>query len=146
MRSGLSTPASDHPIILYDGVCGMCNRLVRAILPRDPEGLFRFATLQGEFAGALLARHNADRGQMETLYVVLAPGTPEERLLSYSDAALYIAARLRGPLRMARIFRVLPRALRNWLYGLIARRRYRWFGKYETCPLPEPQWKDRFLD
>jgi predicted DCC family thiol-disulfide oxidoreductase YuxK len=142
----LPNPGSHRPVILYDGVCGMCNRLVRVILPRDPEGLFRFATLQGEFARTVLARHNADRERMQTLYVVLAAGTPEERLLSYSDAGLYIAARLRGPLRMARVFRFLPRALRDWVYRLIARRRYRWFGKYETCPLPEPQWKDRFLE
>jgi predicted DCC family thiol-disulfide oxidoreductase YuxK len=140
------SPSTDSPLIIYDGVCGMCNRLVRVILPRDPDGVFRFATLQGEFARAVLARHNSDRERMDTLYVVLAPGMPEERLLSHSDGALYIAARLRGPLRMARVFRFLPRALRDWLYGLIARRRYRWFGKYETCPLPEPQWKDRFLD
>jgi predicted DCC family thiol-disulfide oxidoreductase YuxK len=124
----------------------MCNRLVRVILPRDPDGVFRFATLQGDFARAALARHNADREAMETLYVVLAPGTPEERLLSRSDGGLYIAARLRGPLRMARIFRFVPRAVRDWLYGIIARHRYRWFGKYETCPLPDPRWKDRFLD
>ncbi|MBI2678969.1 MAG: DUF393 domain-containing protein [Candidatus Koribacter versatilis] len=124
----------------------MCNRLVRIILPRDPAGIFGFATLQGEFARATLARHHADRGPMETVYVVLAPGTPAERLLSHSDAGLYIAAHLRGPLRLARVFRFLPRFLRDWLYGLIARWRYLWFGKYDACPLPEPRWKDRFLD
>src|SRR3954447_17119557 len=146
-----STSASDHPVILYDGVCGLCNRMVPLILRRDPAGIFHFATLQGEFARAALARHAAERAasemtNMETMYVLVAPGSAEERLLSHSEAALFIAARLRGPLRMARLFRLLPRFLRDWMYGVVARSRYRWFGKLDTCLLPEPQWEDRFLD
>ena len=129
------------------------------ILRRDPAGIFHFAPLQGEFARAALARHPAqreagnafdggmnDRGMNETMYLVLSPGTPQERLLSRSDAAVHILARIRGPLRAARCFRWLPRWLRDRLYTLIARRRYRWFGKYEQCLLPEPQWKERFMD
>jgi predicted DCC family thiol-disulfide oxidoreductase YuxK len=125
--------------------------MVPLILRRDPAGLFRFAALQGEFARAALARHAAERdpgemSNMETMYVLIAFGTADERLLSHSEAALFIAARLRGPLRMARLFRLLPRFLRDWMYGVVARSRYRWFGKLQTCPLPEPQWKERFLD
>jgi predicted DCC family thiol-disulfide oxidoreductase YuxK len=139
---------TQHPIVLYDGVCGLCNRLVRVILRRDPAGVFRFAPLQGEFARAVLARHETDRepgGILETVYVVLAPETPEERLLSHSDAAVFILERIHGPLRAARWLRLLPRFLRDGLYGIVARHRYRWFGKYRACPLPEPQWKERFL-
>src|SRR5438270_2530799 len=106
--------SSEQPVILYDGLCGLCNRLVRIILPRDPEGEFRFATLQGDFAQAVLARHHGEGERLDTMYVVLAPGAPVERLLSQSDAALYIAARLHGPLRLARVFGLLPRGLRDW--------------------------------
>lgn len=135
-----------HPVVLYDGVCGMCNRLLRMILRRDPAGFFHFATLQGGLARAALARHAAARETFETMYVVLAPGTPEERLLSHSDAAVYILGHIRGPLRVFRALRFLPRVLRDWIYGFIARRRYRWFGRYETCPVPPAEWKERFLD
>jgi predicted DCC family thiol-disulfide oxidoreductase YuxK len=134
-----------HPVVLYDGVCGMCNRLVRMILRRDPDGFFRFATLQGELAGAALARHHESRESFETVYVLLEPGTPAERLLSHSDAAVYILAHIRGPLRALRAWGFLPRFLRDWIYRLIAKRRYRWFGKYHTCPLPPAEWKERFL-
>jgi predicted DCC family thiol-disulfide oxidoreductase YuxK len=136
---------TQHPIVLYDGVCGLCNRLVRIILRRDPGGAFRFAPLQGEFARAALARHSPERGPLETMYVVVAPGTPAERLLSHSDAAVFILERIRGPLRAARWLRLLPRFLRDTLYRIVARHRYRWFGKFETCPLPRPEWRDRFI-
>ncbi len=117
------------------------------ILRRDPTGIFHFAPLQGEFARAALARRANDREATETMYLVLAPGTAAERLLSGADAALYIVARIRGPLRAAAAAAGwLPRSLRKSIYSLIAHRRYRWFGKYEQCPLPEAQWKDRFLD
>ena len=115
------------------------------ILRRDPTGVFRFASLQGEFARAALARYGNDGGTNETMYVVVAPETDNERLLRGADAALYIASGIRGPLRLAGFLRWLPRSVRNGMYAFIARRRYRWFGKYDVCPLPEPQWRDRFL-
>lgn len=136
-------------MVLYDGVCGLCNRLVRMILRRDPEGVFRFAPLQGEFARAALARHAPERAPLETpfetMYVLVDPGAAGERLLSHSDAAVYVLGRIRGPLRAARWLRLLPRAARDALYGMVARRRYRWFGKYQECPVPEPRWRERFL-
>lgn len=137
---------ADHPVVLYDGVCGLCNRLVRFILRRDPEGRFRFAPLQGEFARAALGRHAKARERLETMYVVLAPGAETERLLSHTDAAAYIASNIRGPWRAARWLRLLPQPVRNFLYAVVARTRYRIFGKYENCPLPEPGWRERFLD
>lgn len=141
----MSAGAAAHPIVLYDGVCGLCHRFVRMILARDPEGVFRFAALQGEFARGALARHARSREPLETIYVVLAPGTPEEQLLTHSDAAVYILRHIRGPLRAARVLRFLPRFLRDGMYARMARSRYRWFGKYESCPLPEPGWRERFV-
>jgi len=133
------------PVVLYDGVCGLCNRLVRMIQRRDPAGTFRFAPLQGEFAAAVFARRPEARESLETMYVVVAPGTPEERLLTHSEAAVYILERVRGPLRLARVWKYLPRFVRDRMYRAIARRRYRWFGRYESCPLPEARWRERFL-
>ena len=142
----MSAAGGDHPVVLYDGVCGLCNRLVRMILRRDPAGVFRFAPLQSEFARAALARHAHDRENMETMYVVIALGGAEERLLSHADAAMYVLGRIRGPLRAARVLHWLPRFVRDWMYRVIARSRYRWFGKYESCPVPEPAWRSRFLE
>ena len=140
----------EHPVILYDGVCGLCNRFVRTILRHDPGGVFRFAPLQGEFARTVLARHANERepSLSETMSVGLPAGAPDqaERLLSHSDAAVYILGHIRGPLRAALVLRWLPRRLRDRIYALIARNRYRWFGKYDACPLPQPQWRERFLD
>ena len=136
----------DEPIILYDGVCGLCNRLNRFVLARDPSGRFRFAPLQGRLAGELLARHGRDPGDLDTLYLVLGHGRPDERLLGKSDAALWVLRELGGGWRAAGPLRVLPRWLRDLGYDAVARTRYRLFGRYDSCPLPAPEHRGRFLD
>ena len=144
--SEASCAAADGPIILYDGVCGLCNRLNRFVLARDRAGRFRFAALQSALAGEILARHGRDPRDLDTLYLVLAHGRPEERLLRKSDAALWILRALGGPWRAAGALRVVPRRLRDLGYDLVARTRYRLFGRYDSCPLPEPRHRARFLD
>lgn len=141
-----SVPMADpaNPIILYDGVCGLCNRLVRFVLARDPGGHFRFASLQSNFAARILRRHGLDPHDLDTLYVVEEPG---ERLASRSDAVISVLRRLGGFWGMkAAVLRIFPKWLRDWGYGVVARNRYRIFGKYETCMLPEKKYQDRFLD
>jgi predicted DCC family thiol-disulfide oxidoreductase YuxK len=139
--------ASDtHPIVLYDGVCGLCNRLNQFLLKRDRNDRFRFASLQSDFATKLLARHGADSNDLDTVYVVLDHGQPGERLLMRSEAILYTLTHLNGIWKLAAIARVLPRALRDAVYGVIARNRYRVFGKHESCLLPEPGHRRKFLD
>ena len=140
-----------HPIVLFDGVCGFCNTMVRRTLRRDRDGLFRFAPLQGALAAGILARHGvtlppAGSSDPGTLYLVLDPGLPSERLLSRSQAVLFIVRRLPGYTLPALLFRVLPRPLRDAVYNFVARHRYRFFGRYETCPLPTPQDRARFLE
>jgi len=165
-----------HPILLYDGVCGLCNRLVQFILRRDPGGVFRFAALQSELAGRILARHGADARDLDTVYVVVDFELPEEQLLPRSDAVIFIlrqlgAAELRsarpglrpGPTLakstpetsthgtsfwrlIGRLLQLVPRPLRDWGYGIVARNRYRVFGRYNTCPLPTEETRRRFLD
>ena len=138
--------AGGGPIILYDGVCGLCNRLNRFVLARDPGGLFRFAALQSPIAAEILARHGRDPRDLDTLYLVLAPGRPDERLLEKSDAVLWILRRLGGVWRAAAALRVVPRGVRDVGYDLVARSRYRVFGRYGACPLPDPRHRARFLD
>ena len=83
-----------HPIILYDGVCGLCNRVNQFVLRRDPEGVFRFASLQSAVAARILARHGANPEDLDTVYVVVDFELPEERLLPRSDAVIFILKQL----------------------------------------------------
>lgn len=139
-----------NPIFLYDGVCGLCNRAVQFILWHDRKERFRFASLQSEFAKRALARHGADAANLGTVYVIFNCDSAEggeEELLARSDAALFVLKELGGIWRFAAgLMGLLPRALRDWAYNGIARNRYRIFGKYESCPLPDVAVRARFLE
>jgi len=146
-----------HPIVLYDGVCGFCNRSVQFILRRDPDGIFRFAPLQSGLAARILARHGANPSDLDTMYVVLdydeargnrrEEGKSGESLLSRSDAGLFVLQQLGGIWRVvAGALQLLPRLVRDWGYRSIAGNRYRMFGRYDTCPLPDEATRARFLD
>jgi predicted DCC family thiol-disulfide oxidoreductase YuxK len=135
-------PDPANPILLYDGVCGLCNRLVQFVLRRDSRARFRFASLQSDYAIRILQRHGLDPQDLDTLYVVAG-----ERLATRSDAVIFILRELGGFWRfLSFALRILPKPLRDWGYGAIARHRYRIFGKYQNCPLPERKYQDRFLD
>ena len=134
-------------LILYDGVCGLCNRGVRFVLKRDRNGLFRFAPLQSSASRKILSQYGVEPDALDTFYVVVDLGKASERLLSRSAAALHIAARLGGAWKLAAAaLRILPSGMRDRLYDLVARHRYRFFGKYQTCPLPEARYRERFID
>ncbi len=135
-----------NPIILYDGVCGLCNRLVQFLLQRDKSDHFRFASLQSDFARELLKRHRLDPNDLDTVYVVVNYGKTGERLLARSDAVLHALRELGGPWKIAFVAGVLPRFIRDTAYGMVARNRYRVFGKYEVCMMPEERFKYKFLD
>jgi predicted DCC family thiol-disulfide oxidoreductase YuxK len=138
-----------NPIVLYDGVCGLCNRLVRFIIRRDSNATFRFASLQGAFASRILARHHLNPGDLDTVYVVVAQNSehPGELVLSRSDAALFVLKQFGGLYKPAAfLLQMLPRFFRDSAYNLVARSRYRIFGRFETCPLPGAQDRSRFLD
>ena len=138
--------SQSNPIVLYDGVCGLCNRLVQFLLKHDRRDRFRFASLQSEFANGLLKRHGVDPHDLDTVYVVKDHGQSDESLLARSDAILYMLAELGGAWKLTGIGRVLPKGLRDAFYKIVARNRYRVFGKHESCMLPEPQHRARFLD
>ncbi len=135
-----------NPIVLYDGVCGLCNRAVQFLLQRDSHDRLRFAALQSDFAATLLKRHGVDHQELDTVYVVLNPGEANEALLAKSDAALFFAKAIGGVWNLARLASIIPRPIRNWVYDLVARYRYRVFGKYETCMLPDPRHKHKFIE
>jgi predicted DCC family thiol-disulfide oxidoreductase YuxK len=135
-----------NPIVLYDGVCGLCNRLNQFLLKRDGHDRLRFASLQSDLAAALLKRHGVDSLDLNTVYVVLEYDRPGERLLSRSDAIIHALRQLDGLWKLAGVGRVLPRFLRDSLYKVVARNRYRVFGKHETCMLPDPKHRHKFLE
>src|SRR5882672_11082079 len=135
-----------NPILLYDGVCGLCNRLTQFLLKRDRRDRLRFASLQSEFAAAILNRHGKDQHDLDTVYVVRDYEQPGEELLNRSDAILFLAKQLGGIWSLAAVGKILPRWLRDRIYNLVARNRYQVFGKHETCMLPEPKHRGKFLD
>lgn len=138
---------SSHPILLYDGVCGLCNRLVQFILRRDRNAIFRFASLQSPLVAAILTRHGASPEALDTVYVVINHNDPDESLLARSDAVVFVLKELGGIYRpVAAVFQRIPRTLRDWIYNVIARHRYQIFGRYDTCPLPTADTRTRFLD
>jgi predicted DCC family thiol-disulfide oxidoreductase YuxK len=136
-----------NPIILYDGVCGLCNRLVQLVLKHDSQDRFRFAPLQSNFTARILRRHGVTPEEFDTMYVVLDYSQPGERLASRSDATVIILQELGGEWgTLGQALRELPRWLRNSAYNLVARYRYRLFGKYDACPIPREKDRHKFLD
>lgn len=134
------TPLTTHPIVLFDGVCNLCSGSVQFILRRDPAGAFRFASLQSDLGQRLLTERGLDPKALDSVVVV-----DGDRFYRESDAALRIARDLKGAWKALTVFRVIPRPIRDWAYRLIARNRYSWFGKAETCWLPTPELRGRFL-
>lgn len=137
------TPAP--PVLLYDGVCGVCNRGVRTILRFDRRGTLRFAALDGEFARDVIARHPELRDVDSVVYVT-DPGLPGETVDVQSAAMFRVAKYLGGPWRLTLAARAIPRPLRDWAYARFATVRYRIGGRYDTCPIPAPEVRSRFID
>lgn len=130
-----------HPVILFDGLCNLCSASVTFIMDRDPEAVFRFAPLQSDVGQALTAQCGIDTAQVDS--IVLVEG---DRCFVRSTAALHIARRLDGLWPVLYALIAIPEALRDVVYDIIAVNRYRWFGKKETCRLPTPEDRARFLD
>jgi len=139
--------SASNPIVFYDGVCGLCNRLVQFLLKHDREGRLRFASLQSDFAAKVLGRHGFDPKDLDTVHVVENYDRPDERVLQRSDAILRAGRELGGFWSASSsISKIVPRPLRDVVYKLVATNRYRMFGKFDTCMLPDPSQRSRFLD
>lgn len=137
---------SANTIVLYDGICGLCNRLIQFLLKRDVRDHFRYASLQSKFADSLLGRHGVSAIDLNTVYVVVDHGQISERLLARSDAVLHLLGELGGIWRGSRLGIFVPQSIRNRLYDLVARNRYRIFGKHDSCLLPDKRHQHKFLD
>lgn len=139
-------PQTGRPIVFYDGVCGLCNRLNQFVLRRDRKARFQFAALQSAFARETLSRYGRDPEDLDTLYLVTDYGTSSERLFWKSRAALRVLRELGGAWSWTRVLSLLPTALLDLGYDIIARLRYRVFGKSESCVIPRPEQRDRFIE
>jgi predicted DCC family thiol-disulfide oxidoreductase YuxK len=133
-------------LVLYDGVCGLCNRLLQFVLRHDRWGVFVFAALQSATGQAVIEGNGGNPHDLKTFYVLANYRTQDARLFTRSDAALFVAGELGWPWRAIRVMRVAPQGLRDRVYDLVARIRYRFFGKYEQCLLPRPEFRNRFVD
>lgn len=132
------------PVLLYDGICGFCNSAVQAILRVDRHSDLRFAALDSDFAEGVINRHPELAG-VDSMVFVDNPGESDERVWMRSAAALRVAGYLGGPWRVLLAARVVPAPVRDRLYDGLARIRYRIFGTHDTCPLPAPEVRARFL-
>ena len=131
-------------VLLYDGVCGFCNKSVQTIIRYDRRREMRFAALQSEYGKSVLARFPELRNVDSLVLVERVNG--QERVSTLSTGALRIAAYLGGIWKICLIAYVIPRPVRDIFYKLFARYRYRLFGKYDSCPLPSPEVRSRFID
>jgi len=130
-------------VVFVDGECVFCNRVVSFILAHDAGGLFHFGHLQGKLAKEVLARHARIASDLDSVYVLVAAGTPDEQLLRDGSAARAIWPRL---FWFAAILRWVPLPLLDFFYRAFARRRYRLFGKYDVCHVPTREERGRFLE
>jgi predicted DCC family thiol-disulfide oxidoreductase YuxK len=128
-------------VILFDGVCNLCNGFVQFVIERDPVGRFRFGPLQSAAARELIAAGAASGTMLDSL--VLVEGG---RVFRQSSAALRVLRRLTFPWPLAYVLIVVPSPFRDWIYRIVARNRYRWFGRRDACMVPTPALRQRFID
>ena len=131
-------------LLLYDGLCGLCSRLVQFVLTRDHQGLFHFASLQSPTGRA--AAGDSGGEDLATFYVIANYRTPQATQFAKAGAALFLAHSLGWPWKSAGLFGVLPIAVLDRIYDLLARNRYGVFGRHEHCLMPPPLYRNRFID
>jgi len=139
----VATPA--RPVLLYDGVCGFCDRTVRLLLRIDRRGAFRFAPLDGDFATRVFDARPTLHGIDSLILVEVAGDDSVAGVFTRSDALLRIAAHLGGAWRLVGVARAIPGALRDRAYDSFARRRYRLMGRLDACRVPPAELRSRFL-
>ena len=141
----MSAPPGPLHLIMYDGVCGLCNHFVQFVLPRDSRKCFRFIALQDSLARRILAGHGRNPDSLDTIGVLTGWKTSEESLLVKSDAALFVLRELGGIWGLVAFGRVLPCGFRDWCYDRVANVRYRLFGRLDVCPVPTKEQRALFI-
>ena len=139
-------PASRRHLLLYDGACGFCHAVVRFVLERDRRAVFEFAALQSEFAASALMRFGGRPTDLTTFYVIERHRTATPALRSRAAATLVVAGALGWPWRAARVLEILPRVWLDAVYDRVARHRHVLLGRADTCIVPKPEHRERFLD
>lgn len=134
------TDIINHKIILFDGVCNLCNSSVNYVIKHDKKNVFKYAALQSEIGQQLLENHNIDSKNTDSIVFI-----NQEKVYVKSTAALHITKSLSGALPLLFGFIIAPTFIRNWVYDFVARNRYKWYGKKESCMIPTPSLKDKFL-
>jgi predicted DCC family thiol-disulfide oxidoreductase YuxK len=128
-------------VILFDGVCNMCNGFVNFVIKRDKKNLYKFASLQSVYGRGLLAHYGYNTLEYETMFLY-----DGKNIQTRSDAVMTVVSSLGGLWKLCAIYKIVPRFIRNGMYDFMARRRYRIFGRSETCMVPTPEVKSRFVD
>jgi len=132
---------SYSPVILFDGVCNLCNRSVNFILKRDSGKIYKFASLQSDAAINIFSKHNLNLDKFDTIVLI-----KDQKVYQKSNAILEVTRSLGGLWPLLYVFKLIPRFLRDALYDYIAKNRYSWFGKSDQCRVPTPDLKERFLE
>lgn len=134
-------PTDDHPVLLFDGACNLCDSLVQFIVPRDNDGTLRFASLQSPVGQALLAAHELPTDDFDTFVLI-----EDDVAYTKSEGALRACRYLDGHYPLLRSLLVVPRPIRDRVYDVVAANRYDWFGTKDACMLPTEGIEERFLD
>lgn len=127
-------------VILFDGVCNLCNSSVNWVIDRDSKNLFQFASLQSDYGISVVKKFSITGNYMDTVVLL-----EEDKIFMRSDAVLRILKHLGGVYSLAYVFILVPRFIRDFVYKVIAKNRYRWFGKQDACRIPSPDLKAKFL-
>jgi predicted DCC family thiol-disulfide oxidoreductase YuxK len=147
MNDSVPQPASGEGahLVLYDGVCALCSSLLQFLLTHDRRGVFAFASLQSATGRAVVEGAGGDPTELTSFYVLANYRTRHSRIFARSNAALFVAGQLGWPWKAAVILGVLPSALLDRAYNVIARSRYRVFGRFEQCLAPRQEFRSRFV-
>ena len=140
------TDAEGVHLVLYDGVCGLCSRLLQFLLEHDHRAVFTFASLQSAVGMAMVERFGGNPKELTSFYVLANYRANHAQMLSKGSAALFVAGELGWPWKVAVLMRVLPPAILDVIYNLVARNRYRVFGRHERCLTPRPEFRSRFVE
>lgn len=133
-------PKKNYKVILFDGVCNLCNASVNFVIKRDKKDTFRFAALQSDIGKELTSKFNIDSTQTDSIILI-----DNKKCYVKSTAALHISKHLMGVYPLLYVFMFVPNFIRNWVYDFVARNRYQWYGKKESCMIPTPELKKKFL-
>ncbi|MFW6320344.1 MAG: thiol-disulfide oxidoreductase DCC family protein [Halohasta sp.] len=133
--------SDEHPVLLFDGVCNLCNGTIQYLIPRDPAGKLRYAPLQSSIGETVREATGLSPDDLETVVLV-----DDGKAYTKSDAAIRVGEHLGGVYRLLSLGRLVPRGLRNRIYDLVAENRYDWFGRKDQCMVPDEDVSDRFVE